>query len=413
MKLAAANNKEEKKTLTLLIDEGEDINKWAPEESSLKAIPTFRTLQISIEALELWLQNEYPIKKNIITRSYELHGIELETEDWNSIFIAAKKKFEKLQRELFDTLLFSNFTPSYNPIKDYFQSFNWDKKDRINSLCQCINSDTGDFNYRLSLLQSWLLGIIESIYNGEPNVLQLILAGKQNTGKSYFFKNLLPSKLLKYFGLSQLDKGKDDELLMCQLLMILDDEYSGKSKQDAKHLKRLQSAPSFNLRPPYGKKNEKLKRIATLCGTSNETQLLNDLTGNRRNIIFEIIGKFNFNLYNGISKDQLFAQLVSLHKQGVKAALSDSLIDQIQQHTEGKHSEVSIEAECIKNLFEPPAAADKFNFMNATAVKVIIEKATGQKLNIGKLGKELTRLKYTKVQVKNIGSGYLILQKTL
>jgi predicted P-loop ATPase len=251
----------------------------------------------------------------------------MNTEDFNTIYLEAKEAFEKLSNDMFLSIIFSHFTPLYNPIKDYFDSIIWDGKDRIEDLVNSITSDTGDAAYRYSAVRSWLLGIIESIYTDNPNILQLIFAGKQNTGKSVFFKQLLPQQLKRYFGLSQLDNGKDDQILMCEKLLILDDEYSGKLKEDAKNIKRMLSAPHFDLREPYGRQNIKMKRIATLCATTNETQILNDITGNRRILVLEVTGKFNYELYNSIDKEQVFAQLVHLHKEGYVAELDDMMID--------------------------------------------------------------------------------------
>ncbi|MEI6187053.1 MAG: VapE domain-containing protein [Alphaproteobacteria bacterium] len=366
--------------------------------------------KLNIDDVEMWLNTNYSIKKNSITRFYELDGKPIETEDFNSIYIAAKKQFDKLSRDIFDCIIFSNFTPTYNPIKDYLDTLKWDNEDRIHQLTESINSDTGTFDYRRILLQSWLLGIIETIYLEEANILQLILAGKQNTGKSIFFKKLLPKRLNNYFGLSQLDKGKDDELLMCQKLIILDDEYSGKSKLDAKLIKRLLSAPSFDLREPYGKKNVTLKRIASLCATSNETELLNDSTGNRRNIIFEVIGKFSYDLYNSIDKEQLFAQIVALHKLGYKSELTDAMIELIEQYTGSKHSETSIEAETLFMCFEVPEVASDYDFYTTTEIKNTIESSTVQKININKLGSQLKRLGYKRDKKRGI-YGYYIKKK--
>ena len=366
--------------------------------------------KLNIDDVELWLNTNYSIKKNSITRFYEMDNKVIETEDFNSIYISAKKQFDKLSRDIFDCIIFSNFTPQYNPIKQYFDSLKWDNEDRLTELCKSINSDTGTFDYRRILLQSWLLGIVETIYLQEPNILQLILAGKQNTGKSIFFKKLLPKALCSYFGLSQLDKGKDDELLMCQKLLILDDEYSGKSKLDAKLIKRLLSAPSFDLREPYGKKNVTLKRIATLCATSNETELLNDSTGNRRNIIFEVIGKFSYDLYNSIDKEQLFAQVVEFHKLGYKSELTDEMIRLIDENTGAKHSETSIEAETIFMCFESPDMATDYDFYTTTEIKNTIEANTVQKLSAKKLGMELKRLGYKRDKKRGI-YGYFIKKK--
>jgi predicted P-loop ATPase len=231
-----------------------------------------------------------------------------------------------------------------------------------------------------------------------PNILQLIFAGKQNTGKSVFFKQLLPEPLKKYMALSQLDAGKDDQILMCEKLIILDDEYSGKSKDDAKLIKRLLSAPYFNLREPYGKQNVTIKRIASLCATTNETQILNDVTGNRRNLVLEITGKFDFDLYNSIDKEQLFAQLVELHKLGFTSQLNDVMIEQIKEFTQGRNSAPNREEEAIDKLFYPPGMHDGYSYYTNTEILAYINDKMKLFINQKMLGMVLTEMGYEKKQ---------------
>ena len=282
--------------------------------------------------------------------------------------------------------------------------------DRIDDLTKSITSDTGDHAWRRQMITKWLIGIIESIYDGEPNVLCLVLAGAKNTGKTQFFKRLLPTPLVRFFANSQLDKGKDDELLMTQKLIIFDDEYSGKSKQDSKHMKKMLSSDSFTLREPYGRKNITLPRVATLCGTCNETELLNDSTGNRRIIIIEATGRFDYQLYNNIDKQQLFAQVKELYLDGVRSQLSTDEIDLLEHYTSGRYSEVSIEAEMVYKYFEPVGQANDHCFKTTSEIKDLIEMATKQKLSVKKLGMELKRLGYNRIK-KNGMYGYVIQEK--
>ena len=356
-----------------------------------------KSTKLDIDAVKMFL-TKYQIKKNEITRKYEWRGREMNTEDLNTIYLEAKTQFEKLSNDMFISILFSHFTPMYNPVKEYFESLHWDCKDRIEPLVKCITSDTGDDLFRFSAVRSWLLGIIESVYTDEPNILQLIFAGKQNTGKSVFFKQLFPEPLKKYMALSQLDAGKDDQILMCEKLIILDDEYSGKSKDDAKLIKRLLSAPYFNLREPYGKQNVTIKRIASLCATTNETQILNDVTGNRRNLVLEITGKFDFDLYNSIDKEQLFAQLVELHKLGFTSQLNDVMIEQIKEFTHGRNSAPNREEEAIDKLFHPPGMHDGYSYYTNTEILAYINDKMKLFINQKMLGMVLTEMGYEKKQ---------------
>jgi hypothetical protein len=351
---------------------------------------------IEIDKIETFIKTNYDIKRNLLTRAYEMNGKELESEDLNSIFIQSKKIFKKLSREIFDTIIFSNFTQNYNPLLDYFNKLHWDGVDRLNDLTKVITSNTGTFEWRKELITKWMIGILETIYTGSPNILNLVLTGKPNTGKTQFFKRLLPGELKPYFANSQMDKGKDDEILMTQKLIIFDDEYSGKSKQDSKRIKMLLSADSFTLREPYGKKNVTLRRIATFCGTCNEIEVLNDLTGNRRIIVIEAVDTFNYDLFNSINKTQLFAQIKALYDAGENSLLSNQQISELDKYTTGIYSETSIEGELIVKFFK--RSSEVYDFLTTSEIKDYIETHTKQKLSVKKVGMELRRLNYERVK---------------
>jgi hypothetical protein len=363
--------------------------------------------QFDIEAFEIWLRERYPIKKNEVTRFYEMQGKQLEQSDINTIYIDAKKQFPKVSRDIVESVIFSNYTPSYNPIKSYFESLKWDGIDHIAKLAESINSNTGTEEYREFGLRAWLIGIVESILKGKPNILCLVLAGKQNTGKSTFFTRLLPEQLNRYFAMSQLDRGKDDEILMCQSLLIFDDEFSGKSKQDAKHMKRILSAPSFTLREPYGRNNVTLKRIATLCGTCNELDVLNDPTGNRRFIVFEVVGQFDYKLYNSIDKEQLFAQCVALVNNGLTSDLEGDFVNLMEQVSED-FLEISIEEELLLQHFNANDTNVRTRqWMPTTMIKDYLEENSNQKLSIKRLGQMLRKHNFERIKRNNY-YGYMV-----
>ncbi len=372
------------------------------------SLPQSDPKKLDINAVELWLKTNYNIRRNLITRFYECDGKELETEDLNTIFIKGKKIFPKLSRDIFDTVLFSNFTPTCDPIREYFDSLTWDGKDRLTDLCRSITSNTGNFEFRFNMLKKWLIGIIESVYSENPNILCLVLAGQKNTGKTVFFKKLMPKELKYYFSLSQLDKGKDDEILMCQKLIIFDDEYSGKSKQDSKKMKMLLSTDYFTLREPYGRKNVTLKRLATLCGTCNEIEILNDPTGNRRIIVFEASGRFDYDLYNSLDKGQLFAQIKAIYMAGENSTLTGADIDRLEDVTGKEYAEVNIESELIHEFYETTDSI--INFKTTTLIKDDLEGRTNQHLSIKRIGMALRESGFSRVK-KNGVFGYLIRER--
>ncbi len=346
-----------------------------------------------VNNIRMWLRHNHSLKRNSITRKVENNGKELDDTMINSMFLDANIIYPKLSYELFCRVIFSNNTPDYNPIKIFIESVDWDGHCRIEQLAKSINSQTGTAIWREKMLTKWLVGIIHSIYGGK-NELNFIFVGAKNTGKTEFFRRLIPDHLQNYFAESQLNRGKDDEILMCEKLIIFNDEYGGKNRNDERNEKRLMASSEFSLREPYGKSNVTLKRLATLCGTCNEKDVLDDPTGNRRIIIMEAAGKFDYELYNNVDKQQLFAEARSLWLDGERPFLDDQDIIELELTTDGQYSKVSFEEEMIQKYFLAPDKVSPWEFMTATEVKIYLENHTREKININKLGSRLRKLGY-------------------
>ena len=364
-------------------------------QQAFEAQTNFASAESIVENIRMWIRHNFNIKRNKITRKIEVDGEAQEEIDFNTMFLDAKVLFSDLSSEIFMKVLFSHNTPTYNPITEFIKSIEWDGENRIDLLGACINSKTGTIDWRCRMVRKWYIGIVASVF-GVTNELNFILVGGKNTGKTKFFTLLLPAELQPYFGRSQLNRGTDDEILMCEKLIILNDEYGGKNRADERTEKRLMAAPMFSLRVPYGKGNEDVTRIATLCGTCNETDVLDDATGNRRIIVMESAGKFDYNLYNSIDKYQLLAEALQAFKDGELPELDEADIVALESTTDGQYSKVSFEAEMLQMYFLPPIKTNPWDFMTTTQVKNILELHTKEKININKLGAQLKKLGYTR-----------------
>jgi len=366
----------------------------------------FEKNESMVENVRMWLRHNYNLKRNEVSRKIENNGkIQIEI-DFNQMFLDAKVIFDKLSFDLFMKIVFSYNTPSFNPVKDLIESIEWDGKERLSNIGGAITSDTGTLQWRCLMVRKWIVGIITSVYGG-VNELDFILVGGKNTGKTQFFKRLLPEEFKTYFALSQLNRGKDDEILMCEKLIILNDEYGGKNKLDERNEKRLMAADRFDLRVPYGKGNETVIRIASLCGTCNDISVLDDATGNRRIIIMEATGRFNYELYNSIDKCQLLAEALAAYKKGERPELTDEDILTLETNTDGRYSKVSIEGEMISKYFELPEKCLDVDFMTATEIKLYLDFFASMNLNVNKIGAQLKKLGYKRVG-KNQRYGYEI-----
>jgi RNA polymerase sigma factor (sigma-70 family) len=133
-------------------------------------------------------------------------------------------------------------TPSFNPIHDFFlNNQNVVPDNEFEKLKACFTIDAKLFykdqltdvdDYLEIYLKKWLLGIIGSSF-GTYSLMILVLVGEQGIKKTEFFRNLLPKDLQKYYSESNLDEGKDSEILMCKKLLIVDDEFGGDNDGDS------------------------------------------------------------------------------------------------------------------------------------------------------------------------------------
>ena len=341
-----------------------------------------------IESLIEWMNQNHPIRKNAINKMIEENGTEVTREKMNTIYLRARMFFntKDVSKDLIESIIFSENTPEFNPITEYIErNINRKSSGNIDALCKSIRSNTEMKNI---FVRKWLLSIIAA-YNGHPIRSVLALVGGQNSGKTEWFRRLLPNDLKKYYAESKLDNGKDDDILMCQKLIVMDDEMGGKSKQDEKRFKELTSKSVFSLRAPYARYNEDFKRLALLCGTSNDPQLINDPTGNTRILPIEVLS-IDHELYNSIDKNELFMEIYRAFESGEEWKLNKEELNQL--NNVGKDFEQTpYERELILKFFKKPEGGDGYpEYLTATEIKDVIELNTRQKImSMKKFGSEL------------------------
>lgn len=320
------------------------------------------------------------IKFNEITRNFEMKGVEMTDRHLAQFYSLVWHKIdESISKDKVWTLIQSKEnTPSFNPIHDFFlNNQNVIPDNEFEKLKSCFTIDAQVFkddqfwnieDYLDVYLKKWLLGIIGSSF-GTYSLMILVLVGEQGVRKTEFFRNLLPKELRKYYAESNLDEGKDSEILMCKKLLIVDDEFGGKSKKDATKLKRLSSQQTFSIRAPYGRITEDLNRLAVLGGTSNDSEVINDPTGNRRIIPINLLA-FDIEKFKAIDKTKLFIELYNEWKNDPKGwFLEKGEIDFLNQSTL-KNTEVWQEEDLITRYCK----FDQYNYMTSTDVKLGLEK---------------------------------------
>lgn len=360
-----------------------------------------------INNVQNFIYKQHKIRKNTITKKYEIDGEEMKEKHFNDLYLKSRMTFDDnaVTFDLCLRIIMSSATKEFNPIQDYIEKNSYrNTNGNIQKIMDCIISETP---MKKVWIKKWLLSII-ACYEGFPVRSVLCLTGGQNTGKTEFFRRLMPAALRPYYAESNMDKGKDDELLMCENLIVMDDEMGGKSKQDEKRFKELTSKNFFSLRAPYAKANEHFKRLALLCGTTNEKAVINDPTGNTRILPIEV-DSINHELYNEVNKDELFMELYRQYTLGVEWQLDKEEVKILMQISE-EFETIPFERELILRLFEVPEGTYATE-MTATEIKDWVETNTKQKiLSIKKLGTELKKLFGNPISTRR-GRCYRVIQK--
>lgn len=373
-----------------------------------------------IDQVELFITTNYNLRRNDITKYIERDGVPMQQSDLNSVFISAKKIIERVDYHLMDRLLLSDYVQKYNPLIEFFKSLDDGIEHKVPDLPASIFEDAKtdlvrQFDsplidklastisnscpaYTNYFLRKWLVGIVSAAH-GTHSPLVLVLVGKKlGTGKTEWFRRLVPREIKKYYAESKLDAGKDDDILMTQKLIIMDDELGGKSKKEAIKFKELASKEIFSLREPYGRNNVDLVRLAVLCGTSNYHEILVD--DNRRFILIPV-DAINQELYNTIDKKELFAEMYRLYNEEFDwRVLSKVDRDFLGQH-ESEYQVLQLEQELIQAFYEPMEGREA-SYMSASEIKVEIELLTRQRCSLEKIGRELANLGFEK---KTINEG--------
>ena len=342
-----------------------------------------------IENICTFIAQNYNLKKNLITQIVENSGNPLTKESFNTMYLKIRSVFNStsVSFDLIERIVLSEFTPTYNPILDYINKHRHLKTTgNIDKLIATIETPTP--NHAI-FVRRWLIGIAAAL-NGLPVRYVLALCGGQHSGKTEWFRRLLPGPLKRYYAESKLDAGKDDDILMCQKLIVMDDELGGKSKKDEKRFKELTSKDWFSLRVPYGRYNEDFKRLAILCGTSNPTDIMSDPTGNTRYLPVEVIS-INKDAYNEINKDELFMEIIRAYESGEEWQLSKSEMADLMS-TSAAFEEIPFERELINTHFENSGYGSFLN-LTATEIKDHIELHSKQKItNMKRFGIELKKI---------------------
>jgi predicted P-loop ATPase len=351
---------------------------------------------------------EKGIIRNLVLNRIEYDERIIEDADVNSLFMECKQiiklkrkehkgkkhKNKSISKHMFLTALESKFIPEYNPFDDFVASLpDIDGRSQLDALLSCLTYDEPEAKI---FVEKWLVGLLASM-QGIHIVTILVLVGKQNIGKTTFFRHLLPDQLKRYFADAKVDEGKDYMALLASNIIVCDDEFSGKSKSQVVALKRIASQDLMVYREPYGRYTITRKRYALLCATTNDEYVLSDLTGNRRLLPINI-QNIDIELLKRIDKTLLFAELKTLAQYESNYILSAEDIELLNSITI-TNEEPQREEELVLQFFrKPDPSKQDVGKIGKTNTEILqyLKQQSNLDISQKKLGMALKKLGYVK-----------------
>ena len=153
------------------------------------------------------------------------------------------------------------------------------------------------------------------------------------------------------------------------------------------------------MRKAYGHNNETMPRRASFAGSVNTAQFLNDSTGSRRFLCFELEGiKYQHNVDINLA----FSQALFLFKSGFRYWFDQEEIKNITENNE-QYQLRSPEEELLLTWFEPCEKENATHFLNASQIGAKLAEKAKINLNdgtINKIGKSLKKHNFLRLMRK-------------
>jgi hypothetical protein len=173
----------------------------------------------------------------------------------------------------------------YNPMKEWLEGLSWDGTPRMERwLIDFFGVE--DTLLAREAAKRFLIGAVaRALEPGCQMDWMLVLYGPQGIGKSSGIRTLFGKEWTTSWSFDSGASKRDNLLALYTGWCAEVAELAGMDKRDSKEMRDLISALEDPLRRPYGRGSSKYPRHTVLIGTTNDSEILRDETGNRRFII--------------------------------------------------------------------------------------------------------------------------------
>jgi len=373
-----------------------------------------------IDRLETFLSNKYIFRHNIVSGKLEfkpnrgssnsspsgrLGGAWNVMNDFieNSMLRECLKARIKTNLSSLRSLLYSDFCQLYNPFEDYFETLpEYDlQTDYITQLANTITTTKQDLWQQC--FKKWLVAMVGCVLNDKViNHTVIVFSGKQGLGKTTWVERLVPKQLKEYLFSGTINPNNKDTLVQLAECMLINlDELENLNRSEIGSLKEIITKTQIRMRKAYGHNNETMPRRASFAGSVNTAQFLNDSTGSRRFLCFEVEG---IQYQHDVDISLVYAQALHLFNDDFRYWFDQEEIKSITENNE-QYQLRSPEEELLLTWFEPCEKDIANAYLNASQIaSKLAEKAkiTLTDGTINKLGKALKKHNFLRLKKNGI-----------
>lgn len=349
----------------------------------------------SVEEIETFLSSQAKFRKNVVSGKCEVlmgeqdaEYTELTDRCVNTLWNRMGKKELSARISDIRAVIDSEYTPLFNPFEEYFAKLPaWDGvTDYIGELAATVHVKK-DAHLFAPLFKKWFVAMIASLLN--PKVVNheiLVLIGKQGIYKTTWMQRLLPEELQRYFYVKSNSRrlSKDDLFTLTEFALVCLEELEEMNETLVSQMKAMTGMETVNERAAYGHFKESRPHIASFCGTSNNVTFLNDPSGNRRWLPFEV-ESIDSPFDHPVNYAGVYAQGYALWKNAFRYWLNQEEIAVVNLHNQA-FEVPCLERELVQVYFHRPQSGEVGEFLTNAQILSRINTGIRQLLNPTRLG---------------------------
>ena len=393
-------------------------------EGNKERKPNWKEYTASVEDIKTFLADRIFLRHNVITgrvecklpSSYWNDGTEwqpISDRVVNSLWAELSKEKTVRAQDIY-RVIESDFVQDFHPFRFYLEHLPpWNGENHIlaMSVSVMVKGEVEEQMRFAEYLTKWLVGMVAGwIDDTVVNNVILVLIGEQGSYKTTWFNYLLPPELSGYFytKTNASRMGRDELLTLAQYGLVCCEELDTMSNRELNQLKAAVTMPSIDERAAYAHFHEHRKHIASFCGTGNNTQFLNDPTGNRRWLPFEV-RSIDSPRDKPFDYEGIYSQAYALYQQGFRYWFTQDEIMALAVHNQAFEAP-QIEQELVDVYFRRPREHESGEYMPVSRAMQIIGGSLSQQVNASRLGQAFKTQGYEYKRTAH-SRGYIVVQR--